>query len=180
VLDTRNTTVIPGLIDTHCHTVLGDYTPRQKQVDFLDSYVHGGITSVVTASEAVHAPGRPHDPVAVKALAIAALKCFSNFRPNGMKVYGGSVLLEPGLKEHDFREMAECGVRFAKYGFGSYADLLNGEPEVRMAQKYDMLVMAHSGGTSLPGSSPISHDVLLHLKVDVSGHANGGTTSLDD
>ena len=44
VVDCLGTTVIPGLIDSHCHVVLGDYTPRQKTVDFLDSYVHGGIT----------------------------------------------------------------------------------------------------------------------------------------
>ena len=49
VVDCRGTTVIPGLIDSHCHVVLGDYTPRQKTVDFLDSYVHGRITSVVSA-----------------------------------------------------------------------------------------------------------------------------------
>ncbi len=58
VVDCRGTTVIPGLIDSHCHVVLGDYTPRQKTVDFLDSYVHGGITSVVSAGEGVHAPGQ--------------------------------------------------------------------------------------------------------------------------
>src|SRR5881628_3846395 len=68
VVDCLGTTVIPGLIDSHCHVVLGDYTPRQKTVDFLDSYVHGGITSVVSAGEGVHAPGRPHDPAAAKAI----------------------------------------------------------------------------------------------------------------
>ncbi len=180
VIDAKNTTVIPGLIDSHCHIVLGDYTPRQKQVDFLDSYVHGGITSVVTAGEGVHAPGRPHDPVAAKALAIAALKCFENFHPNGMKINAGSVMLEPGLTEEDFVEMARVGVRYAKYGFGEYADPRDGEPEVRQAQKHGLCVMAHSGGTSVPGSSPIGHEVLLHLNVDVCGHINGGTTSLDD
>src|SRR3989441_3277253 len=40
--------------------------------------------------------------------------------------------------------------------------------------------MSHSGGNSIPGSSPISHDVLLHLRPDVCGHVNGGTTSLDE
>ena len=64
VVDCLGTTVIPGLIDSHCHVVLGDYTPRQKTVDFLDSYVHGGITSVVSAGEGVHAPGRPHEAAA--------------------------------------------------------------------------------------------------------------------
>jgi enamidase len=180
VVDCRGTTVIPGLIDSHCHVVLGDYTPRQKQVDFLDSYVHGGITSVVSAGEGVHAPGRPHDPVASKAIAIAAAKCFAAFRPNGMKVNAGSVVLEPGLTDADFAEMARHGVRHAKYGFGGYADPRDGEPDVRRAQTHGLCVMSHSGGTSIPGSSPISHEILLHLRPDVAGHVNGGTTSLDD
>jgi enamidase len=180
VVDCRGTTVMPGLIDSHCHVVLGDYTPRQKTVDFLDSYVHGGITSVVSAGEGVHAPGRPHDAAASKALAIAAAKCFEHFHPNGMKVNAGSVVLEPGLTEEDFAEMARHGVRHAKYGFGGYTHPRDGEPEVRRAQKHGMCVMSHSGGNSIPGSSPISHEVLLHLRPDVCGHVNGGTTSLDE
>ena len=180
VVDCRGTTVIPGLIDSHCHVVLGDYTPRQKTVDFLDSYVHGGITSVVSAGEGVHAPGRPHDAVASKALAIAAAKCFEHFHPNGMKVNAGSVVLEPGLGDADFAEMTRHGVRHAKYGFGGYAHPKDGEPEVRRAQKHGLCVMSHSGGNSIPGSSPISHEVLLHLRPDVCGHVNGGTTSLDE
>ncbi|HSF07216.1 MAG TPA: amidohydrolase family protein [Methylomirabilota bacterium] len=180
VVDCRGTTVIPGLIDSHCHVVLGDYTPRQKTVDFLDSYVHGGITSVVSAGEGVHAPGRPHDPAAAKALAIAAAKCFQHFHPNGMKVNAGSVVLEPGLTDEDFAEMAKHGVRHAKYGFGGYARPEDGEPEVRRAQKHGLCVMSHSGGTSIPGSSPITHDILLRLRPDVCGHVNGGTTSLDE
>lgn len=180
VVDCQGTTVIPGLVDSHCHVVLGDYTPRQKTVDFLDSYVHGGITSVVSAGEGVHAPGRPHDPAAAKALAIAAAKCFAGFHPNGMKVHAGSVVLEPGLTDDDFAEMARHGVRHAKYGFGGYAHPREGEPEVRRAQTHGLCVMSHSGGTSIPGSSPITPDVLLHLRPDVCGHVNGGTTSLDD
>ena len=180
VIDCQGTTVMPGLIDSHCHVVLGDYTPRQKTVDFLDSYVHGGITTVVSAGEGVHAPGRPHDPVAAKALAITAAKCYENFRPGGMKVRAGCVILEPGLTEKDFAEMARAGVQDAKYGYGSYADPNAGEPEVRNAQAHGMVVMSHSGGVSIPGSSSISHEVLLHLRPDVAGHVNGGTTALED
>jgi len=160
--------------------VLGDYTPRQKTVDFLDSYVHGGVTTVVSAGEGVHAPGRPHDPAASKALAIAAALCYANFRPNGMNVVGGSVVLEPGLTDADFADMARAGVRHAKYGFGGYAHPRDGEPDVRRAQKHGLCVMCHSGGTSIPGSSPVDHETLLHLRPDVAGHVNGGTTSLDD
>ncbi len=63
-VDARGTTVIPGLIDSHVHVVLGDYTPRQKTVDFIDSYLHGGITSMISAGE-IHAPGRPTDVAGV-------------------------------------------------------------------------------------------------------------------
>jgi enamidase len=89
-------------------------------------------------------------------------------------------VLEPGLTDDDFAEMAGHGVRHAKYGFGGYARPEDGAPEVRRAQQHGLCVMSHSGGTSIPGSSPISHDVLLQLRPDVCGHVNGGTTSLDE
>jgi enamidase len=97
-----------------------------------------------------------------------------------MKVVAGSVVLEPGLTDADFAEMAAHGVRHAKYGFGGYARPEDGEPEVRRAQRHGLCVMSHSGGVSIPGSSPITHDTLLRLRPDVCGHVNGGTTSLDD
>lgn len=177
-LDAAGTTVAAGLIDSHCHVVLGDYTPRQKTVDFLDSYVHGGITSVVSPGE-IHAPGRPHSAVGVKALAITAHTCFTNFRPTGMRVNAGSVVLEPTLSDDDFAELAAAGVRYAKFGFGDYADPADGEPQVRGAQRHGITVMCHTGGASIPGSKPITPEHLLTLRPDVAGHINGGPTAPD-
>lgn len=179
VIDAQGATVAPGLIDSHCHVVLGDYTPRQKTVDFLDSYVHGGITSVISPGE-IHAPGRPRDAVGLKALAVAARACFLNFHPTGMKVHAGAIVIEPTLSEEDFREVAAQGVWLAKFGFGAFADPADGEPQIRWAQKHGLKVMCHSGGASLPGSKPITAEHLLRLRPDVCGHVNGGTTSLDD
>jgi enamidase len=179
VVDARGSTVAPGLIDSHCHVVLGDYTPRQKTVDFLDSYVHGGITSVVSPGE-IHAPGRPRDATGLKALAIAARACFLNFRPTGMRVHAGSVILEPTLAEADFRELERAGVRLAKFGFGAYADPLDGAPQIRWAQQHGMIVTCHSGGASIPGSQPITPEHLVKLRPDVCGHVNGGPTALPD
>ena len=179
VLDAHGTTVAPGLIDSHCHVVLGDYTPRQKTVDFLDSYVHGGITSVISPGE-IHAPGRPRDATGLKALAIAARACFLNFRPGGMRVHAGSVVLEPTLQEEDFAELERAGVWLAKFGFGAYADPLDGEPQVRWAQQHGLKVTCHSGGASIPGSKPITAEHLVRLRPDVCGHANGGPTALRD
>ncbi len=179
VVDAHGTTVMPGLIDSHCHVVLGDYTPRQKTVDFLDSYVHGGITSVISPGE-IHAPGRPRDAIGLKALALAARACFLNFRPTGMKVHAGAIVIEPTLTEADFREVAERGVWLAKFGFGAFADPLDGAPQIRWAQQYGIRVMCHSGGASIPGSKPITAEHLLELRPDVCGHVNGGTTALRD
>jgi enamidase len=179
VIQADGTTVAPGLIDSHCHVVLGDYTPRQKTVDFLASYVHGGITSVVSPGE-IHAPGRPHDAVGVKALAIAARSCFLNFHPGGMTVHAGAVVLEPTLTEPDFADLQAAGVHLAKFGFGRYADPADGYDQVRWAQQHGITVMCHSGGASIPGSKPITPDHLLHLAPDVCGHVNGGPTSLPE
>jgi enamidase len=177
LLDVQGATIAPGLIDSHCHVVLGDYTPRQKTVGFLESYVHGGITRCISPGE-IHAPGRPHDAVGVKALAIAARACFDNFRPGGMRVHAGAVVLEPTLAERDFADLEEAGVRLAKFGFGRYADPADGADQVRWAQKHGITVMCHSGGASVPGSKPITLEHLLLLAPDVCGHVNGGPTSL--
>jgi len=177
VVDAQGATIAPGLIDSHCHVVLGDYTPRQKTVDFLASYVHGGITSVVSPGE-IHAPGRPHDATGVKALAIAARSCFAGFSPGGMTVHAGSVVLEPCLTDQDFADLQAAGVRLAKFGFGLYEDPADGYDQVRSAQQHGITVMCHSGGASIPGSKPITPEHLLHLAPDVCGHINGGPTSL--
>src|SRR5207253_11354285 len=82
VLDAAGAGVIPGLIDSHVHITFGDFTPRQQTVGYLESYLHGGVTRAISASE-VHVPGRPADPAGVKALAIAAQRCFEHYRPGG-------------------------------------------------------------------------------------------------
>src|SRR5215211_6813701 len=78
VIDAGATTAIPGLIDSHVHITFGDFTPRQQTVGYLESYVHGGVTTAISASE-VHVPGRPRDADGVKALAVAAHKCFVHY-----------------------------------------------------------------------------------------------------
>src|SRR5215468_6736692 len=52
VIDAGGTTAIPGLIDSHVHITFGDFTPRQNTVGYLESYLHGGVTTAISASEA--------------------------------------------------------------------------------------------------------------------------------
>src|SRR6201747_1691739 len=68
-IDAKGAAIAPGLIDSHVHPVAGDWTPRQSQLNWIDSSLHGGVTSMVSAGE-VHTPGRPRDIVGLKAMAI--------------------------------------------------------------------------------------------------------------
>ncbi len=178
VVDCNGTTLIPGLIDSHCHTILGDYTSRQNQAGFLESELHGGVTTIISAGE-VHLKGRPKDPAGTKALAILAAKSFQNFRPGGAKVQGGSVILEKGLTRADFEEMAKEGVRaVGEIGLGSVKDPEEAGPMVQWAKEFGMTVMMHTGGTSIPGSSTITAKMVQETDPDIASHVNGGPTSV--
>src|SRR5579872_7231476 len=179
VIDAGGMTAIPGLIDSHVHITFGDYTPRQRTVGYLESYLHGGVTTSISASE-VHVPGRPRDAEGVKALAVAAQRCFADYRPGGMRVIAGSVILEPGLTDEDFRELAQKGVRLAKAGFGAVKTAYDYVPLVADAKAAGLLTTCHTGGSSIPGSGAITGDHLLKMHPHVSFHINGGPTAMPD
>lgn len=180
VIDARGSTVVPGLIDSHCHPVFGDFTPRQRTVDFIESGLHGGITSMISAGE-VHLPGRPKDIVGLKALAIVASRAYANARPAGVKMHAGAPILELGMVEEDFAELARAGVRLVgEIGLGSVRTGKDAAPMVRWAKKHGMTVTIHTGGPSIAGSNAISGEVVLEADPDVVGHINGGTTSMSE
>jgi len=120
VIDANGATVGPGLIDSHCHVVIGDFTPRQNVVGFLSSYVHGGITQVISPGE-IHAPGRPHDADGVVALAVFAQRSWSNYRPNGMKVNGGAVAFDARPEGLEFTGRSQYG--WLEYDASRYREL---------------------------------------------------------
>ncbi len=178
MIDAAGATVTPGFCDNHTHPVIGDFTPRQLQVDFIDSYLHGGTTTMMSAGEP-HTPGRPTDPAGVKALAILAHKSFANLRPSGVKVHAGAVLLEPGLTETDFEEMAAAGVDLVgEIGISGVKEADVAAEMTRWAQSFGMRVMVHTGGASIPGSGIVGADFVVRVQPDVAGHVNGGPTAL--
>jgi enamidase len=180
VIDAHGSTLIPGLIDSHCHPVFGDFTPRQRTMDFIESGLNGGLTTMISAGE-VHLPGRPKDIVGLKALAIVAAKAYANLRPAGVKVHGGAPILELGMVEADFAEMAKAGVKLVgEIGLGSVKTGKDAAPMVRWAKQHGMTVTIHTGGPSIAGSNPISAEVVLEADPHVVGHINGGTTSMSE
>ena len=180
VIDARRTCVAPGLIDSHVHPVFGDWTPRQNQLGWIESTLNGGVTTMISAGE-VHLPGRPKDIVGLKALAITAQRAFDNFRPAGVKVLAGAPVIEKGMVESDFAELAAAGVKLlGEIGLGSVKAGYEAREMAAWARKYGIQSTIHTGGPSIPGSGLIDKDVVLEADADVIGHINGGHTSLPE
>ena len=180
LIDAKGVTLCPGLIDSHVHPVFGDWTPRQNQLGWIDSTLNGGVTTMISAGE-VHLPGRPKDIVGLKALAITAQRAFYNFRPGGVKVLAGAPVIEKGMTESDFAELAAAGVTLlGEVGLGSVKAGAEAKQMVAWARKHGIQSTIHTGGPSIPGSGLIDKDVVLEADADVIGHINGGHTSLPE
>jgi enamidase len=177
VIDAGGCQLWPGLIDSHTHPVAGDYTPRQQTIGFIESGLHGGVTRIISAGE-VHLPGRPKDAAGTKALAIVGAKSSAVFRPGGVKVLAGSVILEHGLVEADFAEMAREGVRVVgEVGLSGIYKPEDARPMVEWAHAHGMTVMMHIGGASIPGSNVLGAREALAILPDIASHTNGGPTA---
>ena len=178
VIDAQGITAIPGLIDSHSHPSIGEYTPAQNSLSWITNYMHGGVTALISAGE-LHLPGLPLPPDARTALSLALVtkRCYDNLRPSGVKVFAGTLLLVPGLVEKDFDEIAAAGIRLVKFIFYDYSLLPNGEAEryVRWARERGIKVKIHSGGVSRSGVSQIAGwDIVGRIKPDIIGHITGG------
>ena len=178
VVDVKGMAAAPGLIDGHVHAVIGDWTPRQSTLGWMEGVFHGGVTTVISQGP-VHLQGRPRDPAGIKALAILGAKWGQNYRPGGgLKVHGGCFFVEKGLTDADFAEMAREGVELmGEIGGNGLYQTEEVLPYVELARKYGMKVPMHFGGRSVPGSAKLYAKEVLDIKPDVVVHINGGPTS---
>lgn len=178
VIDADGITAIPGLIDSHSHPSIGEYTPAQNSLGWITNYMHGGVTSLISAGE-LHLPGLPLPPDARTALSVAIVtkKCYDNLRPSGVKVHAGTLLLVPGLVEKDFDEIHALGIKLVKFIFYDYSLLPNGEAAryVGWARARGIKVKIHSGGVSRSGVSQVAGwDIVKQIDPDIIGHITGG------
>ena len=186
VINAQKNMIVPGLIDSHVHLSFGDFTPVQNATSWISNYLHGGTTRMVSAGE-LHLPGLPidePDPVVFRSLAIVTRACYDRYRPGGVKVEAGTLLLVPGLTESDFEAVAAAGSKCVKFIFYPYGD----NPEetanyIAWARKNKLIVKIHAGGVSRSGVSRAADaGVISEIQPDVVGHISGGPIplSLDD
>jgi enamidase len=177
-IDAKGSPVSPGLIDSHCHPVFGDWTPRQNQLGWIEMGVNGGVTTLVSAGE-VHLPGRPRDAEGVKALAITAQRCFQNFRPIGAKVIAGAPVPELDFGRSVYAELKASGIRhIGEIGLGTVAKGSDARRVVDWCREIGLESIMHTGGPSIAGSHFVSRDDVLEAQPDVVSHINGGPTSI--
>lgn len=177
-IDARGLTLAPGLVDGHTHPTFGDFTPTQNSVGWMQAYLNGGTTTIISAGE-LHLPGLPldkPDPKVFRYLAVLARRCLTDYRAGGLKVVAGTMCLMPGMTEADFDELAAEGSRVVKFIFYPYEERPEeGQTYVRWAKERGLVVKIHSGGVSRSGlSRPAGAEVVKLLRPDVVGHASGG------
>jgi enamidase len=175
LIDADGMTVIPGLIDPHVHPMLGDWNPRQSVMGWMEGALQGGVTSMLSQG-IVHLEGRPTDAFGTKAMAILTSTVYRKYRPGGgLKMLSGSVILEAGLTEQDFKEMSEAGVKLvAEIGGCGIHKFEEVKPMMDWARKYGMKVPMHFGAPSYPGSVRFWADEVIQYQPDVVVHLNGG------
>ena len=111
VIDARGTTLAPGLIDSHVHPVIGDYTPRQQQINWIDSCLHGGVTTMISAGE-VHLPGRPKDGMEeqdFKDLAAAGVKLLGEVGLGSVKAGDKAKRMVAWARKHGIQSTIHTG-----------------------------------------------------------------------
>src|SRR5919202_1141704 len=167
IVDARGLTLTPSLVDGHTHPGFGDFSPTQNSVGWMQAYLHGGTTTIVSAGE-LHLPGLPldqPDPKLYRYLAVLSRRCTATYRPGGLKIVAGTMLLQPGMAEADFDELAAEGCRVVKFIFFPYDERIEeGQRYVRWAKERGLVVKIHSGGVSRSGlSQPAGAGVIKAL-----------------
>ncbi len=178
VIDANGLTLTPGFVDGHTHPLLGGFTPRQSALGWCENYLHGGVTSMVSAGEC-HVPGRPTDAAGLKALAVLANGSYRRHRPGGVKVNAGTLLLSDDMTEADIEDVHQAGIERMKILF-ALKSVEHASDLVQWGRDREIISMMHCGGSSLPGTKNITAAMFEQIAPDIAAHVNGGPTPLPD
>lgn len=176
VIDCKQMTAAPGLVDTHVHPTQGDYAPKQQSVGWLERMVHGGVTRVFSAGE-VHVAGRSGAESSL-AIALAAHHSFRGVQPSGMRVHAGAMLLEKDTEVGHIDRARAAGMGIiGEVGIGSLKDPVRAGELSAHARDLGMVVHMHCGCTSDRGPGGDEHphfsaDDVLAAGPTIASHAN--------
>ncbi len=175
-VDCKAMTVAPGLVDTHMHPTTGDYGTKQQSVGYLERMLHGAVTRAISAGE-VHTPGRAGAESAL-GIAMGAHYSYSRYRPGGMKVHGGAMLLEKDTDIDHIDRAFAAGMRIiGEVGIGSLKNPVRAGELAAHARSLGMTVHMHCGCTSDRGPGGDEHpyfsaDDVMTTRPSIASHVN--------
>jgi enamidase len=179
-IDAQGQIAIPGLIDSHIHPVIGDWTPRMGIIGWLAQYVQAGVTTALSQGTWGLGP-YPTDRHGMRALATTLARAFGGFRPGHMKVHGAAVSLVDGLEESDFAELAGDGVwLIAEVGVRSIVDPPTVRDMLTAAHRHGFVSRVHFGPKALAGSYTVDASMAKTMGAMITSHVNGGPTAPPD
>ncbi|MGH9154069.1 MAG: amidohydrolase family protein [Acidimicrobiales bacterium] len=177
VVDADGQEAIPGLIDSHIHPSVGDYTPRTKTHDWLEAYSQAGVTTAVSQGS-WHTGAYPDDRWGMLALATWLTRSFAGYRPGGMKVHGGTVSLVEGLVEEDFALLKGEGTwLIAEVGSRSIVDPETVRGMLEVAHGLGFVSRVHFGPEAVPGTYTVSAAMAAVMGAHIASHVNGGPST---
>ena len=180
VVDVKGTTVMPGLLDSHTHPVIGEWTPRQNAMSWIDPYVRSGVTGLISVGE-THIPGKPKNAEGMRALATVAKQTFDNVRPAKMKLYGGAYIMHKDAAEADFKKFVDMGCKCTgEIGLGSAITVETAGPMMKWAKDAGLKVTIHRGASYLHGSNTIDPETIIGLHPDVICQVSLGRVPADE
>lgn len=174
-IDAQGQTAIPGLIDSHIHPVIGDWTPRMNAIGWYGQYVQGGVTTAL--SQGTWGAGYPADRRGMLALGTTLQRMFQDFRPSRMKVHGAALSLVEGLEEQDFADLAAQGLWLvAEVGVRSIVDPPTVGRMLGAAHRHGFVSRVHFGPKALAGSFTVTASMAKPMGAHIISHVNGGPT----
>lgn len=179
-LDAQGQVAIPGLVDSHIHPVIGDWTPRMGVIGWLGQYVQAGVTTALSQGSWGLGP-YPTEPHGMRALGTTLSRAFSAFRPGRMKVHGAAVSLVDGFEEADFAALAADGVwLIAEVGVRSIVDPPTVREMLAIAHRHGFVSRVHYGPKALAGSYTVDASMAKTMGAMITSHVNGGPTAPPD
>ena len=179
-IDAQGQIAIPGLVDSHIHPVIGDWTPRMGVIGWLGQYAQAGVTTAL--SQGSWGLGKyPTDPHGMRALGTTLARVFNGFRPGRMKVHGAAVSLVDGFEESDFEALAADGVwLIAEVGVRSIVDPPTVREMLAIAHRHGFVSRVHYGPKALAGSYTVDAAMAKTMDAMITSHVNGGPTAPPD
>ena len=177
-IDAKGLTICPGLIDANTHPPLANYLPSFKAFDWVDNYAGAGITSMVSTGSFAF-PGSAGDIVSAKAQAIFGKYMWDHYHPSFVKIHDSCVMLQKGMVEEDFAELARAGINvIGEIGLSAVKSPEEAASMSQMAKKHGFIVTLHCAAPTDIEGIGYTLEEIEHIAPDVLCCTNGDPTPL--